>query len=123
MTLGSDGENELRKIGRVPIPRLLSELRFHITLINFAQSLKADTETHSPEELAKYLFSSYVRRMTGDFHDRCVSGLIGEAVGSDGYSEVAHRMWRSRNYERLESHYAWMVTILVAASVVMNHTA
>lgn len=120
---GTDADSELSKIGRIPITRIVSELRFHIKFINFAQLLAADTETHSPAELAKYLISGYVRRMTGDFHDRCVSGLIGEAISSDLYTEEAHRMWRNRHYERLDKHYSWMVKLMVAASVVMQHTA
>ena len=123
IALGSDAENELSKMGRIPIPRIVSELRLHIKIINFAQLLAADTETHSPAELGKYLISGYVRRMTGDFHDRCVSGLIGEVIASDTYTEEAHRMWRNRHYKRLEKHYSWMVKFLVAASVVMQHTA
>jgi hypothetical protein len=121
--LGKDGENELSRIGRIPIPRLTSELRFHIRLINLAQMFRGDHETHSPEEVAKFLLSGYVRHMTGDFHDRCVSGLVGEVIHSDRYTEDAHRMWRKRNYGRLEKHYLWMVKLLVAASVVVAHEA
>jgi hypothetical protein len=117
-----DAEVELGKIGRIPISRIVSELRFHIKLINFAQLLRKDTETHSPGELAKYLISGYAKRMTGDFHDRCVSGLIGEVIHSDRYTEDAHRMWRNRHFERLEIHYSWMVQLLVVVSVVMDHT-
>jgi hypothetical protein len=121
--LGSESENELIAIGRVPISRIVSELRFHIKFINFAALLAADTEAHSPTELAKYLISGYVQQMTGEFRDRCVSGLVGEVSGSDRYTEDAHRMWRSRHYERLEKHYSWMVKLLVAMSIVMEHTA
>jgi hypothetical protein len=123
IALGADAEVELSKVGRFPIPRIVSELRFHIRFINFAQLLGADTETHSPGELAKYVISGYARHMTGDFHDRCVSGLIGEVIHSDRYTEDAHRMWRHRHYERLENHYSWMVKLLVAASVVMEQSA
>jgi len=121
---GSEIENlRFSQIGRVPVSRIVSELRFHIRFINFAKSLSADTETRSPAELAKYLLTSYVRRMTGRFRDRCVSGLVGQIVGSCEYDEVAQRMWRARNYERLEKHYSWMVKFLVAMSVVIEHTA
>ncbi|MGH2510550.1 MAG: hypothetical protein ACRDHZ_24510 [Ktedonobacteraceae bacterium] len=122
---GSEVENrQFTKIGRVPISRIISELRFHIKFINFATLFSADTETRSPAEVAKYLLTGYVRRMTGRFHDRCVSGLVGEIVGDpEFYNEVAHRMWRTRNYRRLEKHYAWMVKFLVAMSVVIAHTA
>ena len=60
--------------------------------------------------------------MTGRFHDRSVSGLIGEIVGSPDYNEVAHRMWRARNYERIEKHFSWIPRFLVAMSVVIART-
>jgi hypothetical protein len=113
---------ELEKIGRLPISRLVSELRFHTRLMNFAGTISAETETRSPAELAKYLASSYVLSMTGRFHDRCVSGLVSEASGSLEYIEVTHRMWRTRNYERIDKHFSWMTRFLVAMSVVIAQT-
>ena len=113
---------ELEKIGRLPVSRMVSELRFHIRLINFAGSFSAETETRSPAELAKYLASSYVLSMTGRFHDRCVSGLVSASSGSLEYVEVAHRMWRTRNYERIDRHFSWVTRFLVAMSVVIAET-
>lgn len=113
---------ELEKIGRLPVSRMVSELRFHTRLINFAGLISAETETRSPAELAKYLASSYVLSMTGRFHDRCVSGLVSEASGSLEYIEVTHRMWRARNYERIDKHFSWMTRFLVAMSVVIAQT-
>jgi hypothetical protein len=118
------GKSEvLSKIGRLPISSVISELRFHVRFINFARSLSADTKTRSPAELSKYLLSSYVKRMTGRFHDKSVSCLIGEVLSSQDYNEVAQRMWRLRNFRRLEKHFCWMTNILVAMSVVIAHPA
>jgi hypothetical protein len=117
-------KNELlSKIGRLPISSVISELRFHVRFINFARSLSADTGTRSPAELSKYLLISYVKRMTGRFHDKSTSCLIGGICGSQDYNEVAQRMWRLRNYRRLEKHFCWMTNILVAMSVVIAHAA
>jgi hypothetical protein len=116
-------DKELMQAGRVPISRVASELRSYVKFLNFAERLSTDTETRSPVELSKYLLTSYGLRMTGRFHDRCVSGLIGEIVGPLDYNEVAHRMWRSRNYQRLENHFSNMTELLVAMSVVIDHTA
>lgn len=113
---------ELEKIGRLPISRVVKELRVYIRLIKLASSLSAETETRSPAELAKYLASGYVLSMTGRFHDRCVSGLVSEASGSLEYIEVTHRMWRTRNYERIDKHFSWMTRFLVAMSVVIAQT-
>jgi hypothetical protein len=123
IALESEGEGpELAKIGRLPISGVVSELRFYIRFIDFAESLSGDTETRSFAELSKYLLTSYVRRMTSRFHDRSVSSLVGEVAGLDEYNEVAHRMWRGRNYARIEKHHSWMVRFLVAMSVVIAHT-
>ena len=113
---------EFTKIGRLPVSRVVSELRLYIRFINFASSISADTETRSPLELSKYLLSSYVRTITGRFHDRSVSGLVSEASDSLEYNEVAHRMWRTRNYERINKHFSWMTRFLVAMSVVITQT-
>jgi hypothetical protein len=119
----NEGKNvEFAKIGQLPVSRVVSELRLYIRFINFASSISADTETQSPMELSKYLLCSYVRVMTGRFHDRSVSGLVGEASVSPEYNEVAHRMWRTRNYERIDKHFSWMRRFLVAMSVVIAQT-
>ncbi len=119
----NEGKNvEFAKIGRLPVSRVVSELRIYIRFINFASSMSVDTETRSPMELSKYLLSSYVRVMTGRFHDRSVSGLVGEAFSSLEYNEVAHRMWRTRNYERIDKHFSWITRFLVAMSVVIAQT-
>lgn len=120
IALENEGKSaEFTKIGRLPVSQLISELRFYTRFINFADSISADTETRSPVELSKYLLTSYVRRMTGWFHDRNVSGLIAEVTGSTDYNEVAQRMWRARNYNRTDKHYSWMTRFLVAMSVVI----
>jgi len=64
------GEHVLAKIGRLPVSQVTSELRFYIKFINFAATLSADMEIRSPVELSKYLFTSYIRKMTGRFHDK-----------------------------------------------------
>jgi len=114
---------EFAKIGRIPPSRMISELRVYGGLIMLVESLRADTEVHSLAEVSKYFLSSYVKRMTGSFHDRNVSGLIGEAAGLPDCNDVSHRMWRHRNYERLEKNFSGMTDLLVAISIVMNRPA
>jgi hypothetical protein len=114
----------LGETGRIPISQLVTELRLHAQVANIAQLLKRDTEARSAREVARYLLTAYVRRMTGRFHDQSVSGLVGEVLkGSDDYNDVAQRMWRSRNYERLNSHYSKVAKFLTGMSVVIEHTA
>jgi hypothetical protein len=114
----------LSEIGGMPISQLVTELRLHAMVANFAQLLKQDTEARSAREVARYLLTAYVRRMTGRFHDEPVSGLVGEILKvTDDYNDVAQRMWRSRNYKRLDSHFSQLVKFIVAMSVAIEHTA
>jgi hypothetical protein len=113
---------QFRKIGRLPLSSLVSELGFYIRLINGADRIAVDTESHSLVEVCKYLLASYAKRATGNFHDRNVSGLIEELSGSS-YEELAQRMWRRRNYSRLDKHSSWLTDILIAASVVIAQSA
>lgn len=124
MAPGMEPEIErFSRAGRLAPSHIVSELRLYTRVINLAGLLSKGTETHSLVELSKYVIAGYVRRMTGRFHDRCVSGLLEEIIGPPGYNEVAQRMWRARNYQRLEKHQSWLPKFLVAMSVVVVHTA
>jgi hypothetical protein len=111
---------ELAKIGRLPFSLVVSELRFYIKFIHFAELLNADTESHSLAEDCKNLLASYAKKMTGRFHDRNLSVLVGEIAGPADYNEVAQRMWRGRNYKRLDEHFTWMTEFLVDMSLVIS---
>jgi hypothetical protein len=52
--------------------------------------------------MAKYSLASVVKRVSGKFHDCEVSAMPGAALGNFEYDETAHRVWRIRNYDRLE---------------------
>jgi hypothetical protein len=118
-----ENREKFAKGGRIPPSLMISELHVYAGLIKLAESLRGDTEVHSLVEVSKYILSSYVKQMTGSFHDRNISGLIGEAVRSADYNEVAHRMWRRRNYKRLEKNFSGMSDLVVAISIVMNRPA
>jgi hypothetical protein len=100
------------KTGYLVPSRLVSEIRRYAMLVNGSQVLAKEFELHSLTELTKYLLVGYVKRATGRFCDRSVSGLIGEIVGSPDYDEVAVRMWRSRNYERLDKNLSSLPDLL-----------
>lgn len=110
-------------IGRIPPSRMVSELRLYARVISLGESLAARTEAHSLAEVSKYVLCGYIERQSGRPHDRNVSGLIGETANSPDYNEVAHRMWRNRNYERLEKHFSRITDFLVAMSAVIGRPA
>ena len=114
---------EFAKVGPIPPSRLVSELRLYGGVINMAELLAMETEAHSLAEVSKFLLCSYAVRAAGRPHDANVSGLIAEMTNSPDYNEVAHRMWRNRNYQRLEKHFSGITDFLVAMGVVMARPA
>src|SRR5207245_6347249 len=116
-------DNKVRLVldgtGHFPPLQLISELRFYRRILGFTEGLAKDTETRSIGELAKYVLVSYVNRATGTFRDRNASGLLAEVVGPASYTEDAHRMWRNRNYLRLEKHFSKLTEFIFAMGVVI----
>jgi hypothetical protein len=104
---------DFAKVGYLPPSRLVLDIRRYAAILNATQLLRKEFELHSLEEFTKYLLVGYVKRATGKFCDRSVSGLIGEAVGTPDYDEVALRMWRRRNYQRLDKHLSWNPDLLL----------
>ena len=84
---------------------MIRALRLYARTLNLFQSISQDTQAHSPDSIPRYLISGYVKRATGEFNDALVATLIGSTLGTGIYDETAHRMWRSRNYKRLEKEY------------------
>jgi hypothetical protein len=80
-------------------------LHLYARVLGFFDTISEETQAHSAETVSKYLISGYVNRATGKFHDPEVSALIGSALETGTYDETAHRMWRSRNYEQLETGF------------------
>jgi hypothetical protein len=118
-----DLENEWKKaassLGVVTPSRLISVLRTYIRAINLAEKLAADLETRSILELSKYLLASYVKRATGRFHDKNVSGILAAVVGPSEHNDVAQRMWRHRNYSRIDKHLSSVTQGLLAMGIVI----
>ena len=102
----------LAKIGRIGPKRLASELRVYAGLLNLADKIPRETETRSLADFGKFALTEYAKLATGRFRDRNISSLIAEALGPADYNEVAHRMWRSRNFKRIRSHFQGLADLL-----------
>jgi hypothetical protein len=70
-------------------------------------------DIRSLPELARCLLVAYVELATGRSHDREVSSLYSIALGLAAYDEVAHRMWRTRNRERVNSVIPELATLVI----------
>jgi hypothetical protein len=99
----------------------IQALRLYASVLRIFQSLSEETGIDSADIFARYLISAYVKKATGTFHDAEVSTLIGAALDSV-YDETAHRMWRSRNYERLDKELSGLAGLLVGIGVVTTQS-
>ena len=88
---------------------VVKALRLYARLLGMFDAISEETQAHSAESFPKYSISAYVKRTTGSFHDREVSTLIGSVVCRPAYDEIAHRMWRSRNYEKLGKEFSFLL--------------
>jgi hypothetical protein len=86
----------------VPPLRMVSELRLYARVVNFAGELSSSVAERSIHDVSKYLLSYYAKRATGRFHDKTVSALVGVLADAPTLNETAYRMWRQRNYRRIE---------------------
>lgn len=113
-------KQKLARMGRIPLSRLVSELKVYIAFANLAEQLSAQMETRSLRELAVYLLCGYVKRSTAQFRDRNVSALLADVGDSFPSNEVAQRMWRNRNYKRLEKHHSKLAKFSFALGLVIT---
>ena len=102
--------------------QLISQLNLYVKLITLGERLAEKSELHSLDEFGKYLLAAYVKRATGKFCDRNVSGLLAGLVGPTSFDETAQRMWRRRNYTRLEPHISGFADMLNAMGTVVSET-
>lgn len=98
----------VEKLGHIPPYRIVSELRFYSQMMRFIGTFTKDIGAHSLTEVSKYLLADYVYRTTGRFRDRACSALVADVVRAPKYDEVIHRMWRNRNYRRLNRSLSGM---------------
>jgi len=106
-------------LGRIPLSDLVFELRLYSGFVDLAKRLSVDTETRSIRDFLKYILAGYVKRATGRHHDKNVSSLLADVIGPQDYNEVAQRMWRLRNYRRMENHFSKFTDFLFAMGVVV----
>jgi hypothetical protein len=110
----------LARTGQMSPGHLAEQLRMYAGFATFAEYLSEQTSARSFEEGPRYLLVAYVKNATGNFHDRQISSLFGSATGSPEYGEEAQRMWRLRNYSRLDASLSTLADLVTAVSVVLS---
>jgi hypothetical protein len=114
---------EIEKAHDYPTPdSIINGLRLTADLLLMGDKLLDAIEANSMLEIAKYGLAGVVRRVTARYHDREVSALTGAALQKPDYDETAHRVWRIRNYPRLEHGIPRIVPVaLHAINTVLLH--
>ena len=107
-----------RDTAPIPPHKLTRSLRTYAGTLGMVQALTRETEIRSPQDLPRYLITGYVCRATGRWHDREVSAIIAAVGEREDYDENAHKMWRTRNYARLEKYYHGFAELLCAVAAV-----
>jgi len=113
-----DLRTKLTEMGHISPSRLVSGMHFYVQILKGTEAF-ADIGANSLAEFTKYLLVGYVERATGRPCDKNVSGLIGEIVGPADHNEVAQRMWRHRNYQRLKQNFQGLPELLFDLSFVV----
>jgi hypothetical protein len=103
---GGEVTSMLWKINHIGPGRLVAEMRFYAKLLNLTDSISRETQAKSLRDFCMFTLVRYTKLSTRRFCDRNVSGLIAEVIGPVDYNEVAHRMWRFRNFKRMDSQLA-----------------
>jgi hypothetical protein len=109
---------KLTDMGYVPPSRLISGIHFYVQILKGAEEF-SNIDVNNLPEPTKYLLVGYVEQAAGTFCDRNVSGLIGEILGPADHNEVAQRMWRYRNYQRLKELFPRLPELLFELSCVV----
>ena len=108
--------------GTIAVPELsvtIDGLRTYASVLRSFDLPLKDIGASPADMLAKYLFSAYVVRATTRFHDAEVSALIGATLGTF-YDETAHRMWRKRNYKRIDKNFSSTLNMLTDVGSVLG---
>ena len=102
---------------------VVNSLRTYASIVSVFDEISEGQHVHSADSFSRYLLSAYVKRVTNEFHDREVSALISAASGIEGYDETTHRVWRSRNYSKLDQEFSSLAELMCGIGLVIAETA
>lgn len=99
---------------------VVSALKANADLLIFADTVYEVLDTNSMFEVARYALAGAVMRVTGKYKDREVSALTSLALERPNYDETTHRVWRTRNYARLDASVPGAALALQAVNVIFT---
>jgi hypothetical protein len=95
-----------------PPAKLAADLKTYVEVLHMPDRIVKHLEARSLPEFLTFLLTAYVMLATGRYRDRNVSAIISELHRVRGYDDVRHRMWRNRNYARLNEQLATPLALL-----------
>jgi hypothetical protein len=101
---------------------VIRALPLYASFLGIFEVIADESHVGTTGTLSRYFVSAYVKRATGGFHDEDVSALIGAAI-ENSYDETAHRVWRSRNYERIDKQLSGLVELLFGHTLIESRLA
>jgi hypothetical protein len=105
----------------LPMPRETADgLHIYANALFIREQLRDALDLNSGVELAKYTLAGAIHRITGKYHDREVSAVLGVFLRNLDYDETAHRVWRIRTFPRLNPTCAYLPIILHALNSVLS---
>ncbi len=106
----------------VSIQALVRSLEFYAKFLEIAEALSRNAGIKSKNDLPRFIVSDYVHCASGRWHDKEVSSLL-QGNSEDVYDEVAHRIWRNRNFRRLRGQYAFISELLLEIQLILTEHA
>lgn len=108
----------------LPMPSETADgLHVYANVLFIREQLRDALDLNSGLELAKYTLAAAVHRITGKYHDREASAVLGVFLRNPDYDETAHRVWRIRTFPRLNGTCAYLPIILHALNSVLAESA
>ena len=97
-------------------------LHLYANALFIREQLRDALDLNSGVELAKFTLAGAIHRITGKYHDREVSAVLGVFLRNLDYDETAHRVWRIRTFARLNRTCAYLPIILHALNSVLSES-
>jgi hypothetical protein len=106
-----------------PTKGLAEALHYYANILFMREQMLDALDANSGTELAKYAIASAVKRITGKYHDREVSAVLGVYQCNPDYDETAHRVWRIRTVARLDSKASFFPVFLHALNTALQQSS
>ena len=118
-SMGNSAE-EFKRTSLATPARAISDLKFFSSFFVMGEKIYEFLGVNSLFELSKFGLASLVHETSGNYLDQEVSALTGAALQKEDYDETGHRVWRIRNFPRLQKSVPFLTKLCVAFNNVLS---